>query len=81
LIAGPANAGKVELLLDRYLHALDAGEEPVLVVPNREDIDRVERQLLARAGALLGGDIVLFDGLFDRIAAGAGVEGRPLGRA
>jgi ATP-dependent helicase/DNAse subunit B len=80
LIAGPANAGKVELLLDRYLAALDAGQEPVLVVPNSGDVDRVERQLLARAGALLGGSIVTFDGLFDRIAAG-GVEGRPLGRA
>ncbi|HUZ15556.1 MAG TPA: PD-(D/E)XK nuclease family protein [Gaiellaceae bacterium] len=78
LIAGPANAGKVELLLDRYLAALEAGEEPVLVVPNRADEDRVERELLARAGALLGGSIVTFDGLFDRIAA---VDGRPLGRA
>jgi len=33
LIAGPANAGKGELLLDRYLDALD--REPVLIVPNR----------------------------------------------
>jgi ATP-dependent helicase/DNAse subunit B len=80
LIAGPANAGKVELLLDRYLAALEAGQEPVLVVPNRADVDRVEGELLARAGALFGGSIVLFDRLFDRIAAG-GVEGRPLGVA
>jgi ATP-dependent helicase/DNAse subunit B len=80
LIAGPANAGKVELLLDRYLVALDAGQEPVLVVPNGADVDRVESELLARAGALLGGSIVVFDGLFDRIAAGA-IAGRPLGRA
>src|SRR5205823_15093358 len=54
------------------------GQEPVLVVPNRADVDRVEGQLLARVGALLGGSIVTFDGLFDRIAA---VDGRPLGRA
>ena len=80
LIAGPANAGKVELLLDRYLAALEAAQEPVLVVPNRADVDRVEGELLARAGALLGGSIVTFDGLFDRISA-RGVEGRPLGRA
>ncbi len=79
LIAGPANAGKVELLLDRYLAALESGEEPVLVVPNRADVDRVERDLLARAGALLGGSIDTFDDLFDSIA-GRG-EGRPLGRA
>jgi ATP-dependent helicase/DNAse subunit B len=79
LIAGPANAGKVELLLDRYLAALEAGQEPVLVVPNRADVDRVESDLLARAGALLGGSIQTFDDLFDSIA-GRG-EGRPLGRA
>ena len=41
LIAGPANAGKVELLLDRYLAALE--REPVLIVPNRSDVYRVER--------------------------------------
>jgi ATP-dependent helicase/nuclease subunit B len=80
LIAGPANAGKVELLLDRYLAALRLGQEPVLVVPNRADVDRVERELLARAGALLGGSIDTFDRLFDTIAAGA-VAGRALGRA
>ena len=43
LIAGPANAGKVELLLDRYLEARD--REPVLIVPTGSDVERVERQL------------------------------------
>src|SRR2546423_5603262 len=28
---------------------------PVLIVPNRSDVDRVERDLLARSGCLLGG--------------------------
>ena len=71
LIAGPANAGKVELLLDRYLDALESGNglEPVLIVPNRADVDRVERELLARRPALLGGSIGTFDDLFDRLAA------------
>jgi ATP-dependent helicase/DNAse subunit B len=66
LIAGPANAGKVELLLDRYLATLD--REPVLIVPNRSDVDRVERELVARRPALLGGTIGTFDDLFERIA-------------
>ncbi len=79
LIAGPANAGKVELLLDRYLAALEAGGEPVLVVPTFADRDRVERDLLVQAGALLGGSIETFDDLFDSIAGRDG--GRPLGRA
>jgi len=39
LLAGPANAGKVALLLDRYLADID--REPVLIVPNRADVDRV----------------------------------------
>ncbi len=69
LIAGPANAGKVELLLDRYLATLD--REPVLIVPNRSDVDRVERELVARRPALLGGTIGTFDDVFERIAFAA----------
>ena len=78
LIAGPANAGKVELLLDRYLEVLEppSGAEPVLIVPNRADVDRVERELLARRPALLGGSIGTFDDVFSRLAAGS--ESLPL---
>ena len=67
-VAGPAHAGKVALLLERYLARLD--DEPVLIVPNRSDVDRVERDLLARCGCLLGGTIGTFDDLFARLAAG-----------
>jgi ATP-dependent helicase/DNAse subunit B len=68
LVAGPAHAGKVALLLERYLARLE--DEPVLIVPNRSDVDRVERDLLARHGCLLAGTIGTFDDLFRRIAAG-----------
>src|SRR5207253_11037452 len=67
LLAGPANAGKVALLLERYLARLD--DEPYLIVPNRSDVDRVERDLLARTGCLVGGSIGTFDDLFERLAA------------
>src|ERR1700751_4609335 len=70
LLAGPANAGKVALLLERYLAAL--GSDPILIVPNRPDVDRAERELLTRAGALVGGSIGTFDDLFERIARGNG---------
>jgi ATP-dependent helicase/nuclease subunit B len=70
LLAGPANAGKVALLLERYLDALES--DPVLIVPNRPDIDRAERELLRQAGALVGGSIGTFDDLFKRIAQGNG---------
>jgi len=75
LLAGPANAGKVALLLERYLGALD--DEPFLIVPNRSDVDRVERQLLATTGALMAGEIGTFDDLFGRLAR-AGGEHRPV---
>ena len=70
LLVGPANAGKVARLLDRYLENLD--REPFLVVPNRAEVDRVERDLLARRPALLGGTIGTFDDLFDLVARGEG---------
>jgi len=70
LLVGPANAGKVSLLLERYLVALD--RDPILIVPYRSDVERVERELLARRGALLGGQIGTFDDLFDRLAREGG---------
>jgi ATP-dependent helicase/DNAse subunit B len=72
LIVGPANAGKVALLLDRYRAALE--REPVLVVPTRAEVERIERELLAAAPALLGGSIGTFDDLFRRIGGGSGRE-------
>src|SRR3954470_17826966 len=75
LLAGPANAGKVALLLERYLAEL--AQEPFLIVPNRSDVDRVERELLASCGALLGGEIGTFDDLFRQLARGGG-EHRPV---
>ncbi|MBD0291448.1 MAG: hypothetical protein ICV74_09345, partial [Thermoleophilia bacterium] len=70
LLAGPANAGKVALLLDRYLEAID--RDPFLVVPNGAEVERIERDLLGRRGGLLGGSIGTFDDLFARVARGRG---------
>ena len=75
LITGPANAGKVRLLLRRYLEALPL--EPYLIVPNRSDVERVERDLLEIQPALLGGSIGTFDDLFRQIARG-GAETLPV---
>src|SRR5919205_2558055 len=72
LLVGPANAGKVALLLERYLDTLD--REPVLIVPNRPDVARIERDLLSRRPALLAGSIGTFDDLFRRLAQGAGAR-------
>ena len=75
LLVGPANAGKVARLLDRYLEALD--RDPFLIVPNRADVGRVEHDLLARRSALLGGTIGTFDDLFRRVRQKAGAASRP----
>lgn len=68
LVLGPAHTGKVALLLDRYLEALE--RDPWLIVPNRTDVERVERDLLRRLGALLAGRIGTFDDLFEHLAHG-----------
>jgi hypothetical protein len=76
LLAGPANAGKVALLLERYLGELE--REPVLIVPNRSDVERVERELLHDAGCLLAGSIGTFDDVFEGIARDGAERRRPL---
>jgi ATP-dependent helicase/nuclease subunit B len=68
VVVGPAHAGKVALLLERYLEVLD--RDPWLVVPNRGDVERIERELLRRRPALLAGRIGTFDDLFRAVAAG-----------
>jgi ATP-dependent helicase/DNAse subunit B len=75
LITGPANAGKVALLLRRYLQVLP--REPILIVPNRSDVEQAERDLLDLQPALLAGTIGTFDDLFRRIAKGGGAT-RPV---
>ena len=72
LVVGPAHAGKVALLLERYVAVL--ADDPWLVVPNRADVERVEHDLLKRRPALLGGRIGTFDDLFEQLAQSGPVE-------
>ena len=69
LLAGPANAGKVALLLERYLGALD--EDPILIVPNRPDVDRAERELLKQTGGSSRPDCTFDDPSANRQGNGA----------
>jgi PD-(D/E)XK nuclease superfamily len=69
LIVGPAGSGKLELLHDAYVEALRAGADATLVVPTRSAIRATRRTLLARGGgALLGGEVTTFDGVFRAVA-------------
>ncbi len=72
LVVGPANAGKVALLLERYRDALD--HDPFLIVPTGSDVERAERDLVSRTG-ILGGTIGTFADLFERVARGG--DARP----
>src|SRR5215211_541312 len=75
LLSGPANAGKVALLLERYLGALE--RDPLLIVPYGSDVERIERELLERQRVLLSGRIGTFDDLFEQIARAGGSQ-RPI---
>jgi ATP-dependent helicase/DNAse subunit B len=76
-VVGPAHAGKVELLLDRFVEAID--RDPWLIVPNRTDVERAERELLELRGGLLAGTIGTFDTLFEALAHGEGAGKRVIG--
>lgn len=66
LLVGPANAGKVERLLEQFSAVLD--RHPFLVVPTVGDITRLQRDLLRRSPALFGGKVGTFDDLFRELA-------------
>ena len=70
LVVGPAHAGKVALLLDRFVDEID--RDPWLIVPNRAEVDRAERELVSRCNGLLAGTVGTFDSLFEALAAGNG---------
>jgi ATP-dependent helicase/DNAse subunit B len=79
LIHGPLNSGRRGLVLRRFAAALD--RDPLLVVPNVDDVFDFERELCA-AGAILGGSVTTFGGLFREITtAGGSPPGRELSPA
>ena len=77
LVLGPANCGKIALLLDRFLALVDAESDPFLIVPNRPDVEAVEHDVLRRRGVLVGGRMGTFDDLFDDVLERCG-EPQPL---
>lgn len=61
VVSGPPGSGREAQVLDRFEAALAL--DPLLVVPTRDDVDRLERALSARAGGCrLGGSITTFPG-------------------
>jgi RecB family exonuclease len=73
LIQGPLNSGRRGLVLNRFKAKLD--RDPLLVVPNVDDVFDFEREL-SESGALLGGSVTTFGGLFREVLR---MAGSPLG--
>jgi ATP-dependent helicase/DNAse subunit B len=78
LVTGPANAGKVYVLLEAVRAHLARGEEPLLVVPTEADQARYRREL-AETGHALGGRVERFEGLVAEIVMRARATRAPLG--
>lgn len=74
LIHGPPNSGRAGLVRASFTAALD--RDPILVVPNVDDVFAFEREL-CEGGAALGGSVMTFGGLFKAVAAGGGVPFAP----
>ena len=79
LITGPANAGKAREVLDAVRGHLARGEEPLLLVPTRADVERYRREL-ALEGTVLGARVERFEELIGEIVRRAGVSEPVLGR-
>jgi len=69
LIHGPPNSGRAGLIRRAFAAALD--RDPILVVPNVDDVFAFERELCG-GGAVLGGSAMTFGALFRTVATAAG---------
>ncbi|MEX2105654.1 MAG: PD-(D/E)XK nuclease family protein [Solirubrobacterales bacterium] len=69
LIHGPPNSGRAGLVRRRFTAVLD--RDPILVVPNVDDVFAFEREI-CEAGAVLGGSAMTFGALFRTVATAAG---------
>jgi PD-(D/E)XK nuclease superfamily len=84
LVTGPANAGKARVVMDALRAHHARGEQPLLVVPTRADVERYHGEL-ARGGLVEGVRVERFQGLLAEVLRRAAARGpagtqRPLGR-
>ena len=75
IVQGPPNAGRAGVVRRRFTAAL--GRDPLLVVPTLDDVFNFERELAPAGGALLGGTVTTFAGLFREVAAATGASPPP----
>jgi ATP-dependent helicase/DNAse subunit B len=78
LVTGPANAGKAQVVMDAVRRHLAHGEEPLLVVPTRADVEYYLREL-AGGEAAMGARVAVFADLIEELVQRAGVSEPVLG--
>ena len=78
LVTGPANAGKAQVVMDAVRRHMAHGEEPLLVVPTRADVEYYLREL-AGGEATMGARVAVFADLIEELVARAGVSEPVLG--
>jgi ATP-dependent helicase/DNAse subunit B len=66
LIVGPPNSGRTGAVLDAFRAA--ASDDPVLVVPTVDDVERFEEELTREGEAVIGASVGTFARLFSLVA-------------
>jgi ATP-dependent helicase/DNAse subunit B len=78
LVTGPANSGKAQVLMDAVRWHLAHGEEPLLIVPTRADVEHYLREL-AGGQTAMGVRVERFAGLVAEAVRRAGIGDAVLG--
>ena len=75
LIVGPPNSGRTGAVLDGF-RAM-SGNDPVLVVPTVDDVERFEEELTRGGDAVIGATVGTFDELFALVARATDAQAGP----
>ena len=75
LIVGPPNSGRTGAVLDGF-RAM-SGNDPVLVVPTVDDVERFEQELTRGGDAVIGATVGTFDELFALVARATDAQAGP----
>src|SRR5438270_3580617 len=73
LVTGPANSGKAQVLMDAVRRQLAHGQEPLLIVPTRADVEHYLRELAGEQAAM-GVRVERFAGLIAEAVRRAGIS-------
>ncbi|HEY7266182.1 MAG TPA: PD-(D/E)XK nuclease family protein [Solirubrobacterales bacterium] len=77
LVVGPPNSGRTGAVLDAFRSV--ASQDPVLVVPTVDDVERFEGELTSGGEAVIGASVGTFDRLFGLVMRGVDAPaGAPL---